>query len=124
MFMSDFLQLIPSGSSPRLYDLVSATLSLPNLDDFYRLFLIPGMEHCSGGPGAWAFGQGGITSNVVNTSSHNILLALVNWVEGDQAPLDIVGSIPGSGLSSERTHCRYPQRSVFNGSSFICEMVN
>ncbi|KAJ7049406.1 hypothetical protein C8F01DRAFT_1265482 [Mycena amicta] len=48
------------------------TLKLATLDDFYRLFLIPGMGHCSGGLGAAAFGQGTTAnSTLVNTSSHS-----------------------------------------------------
>ena len=43
-----------SGNSKRLYNVVSQTLGLPNLDSFYRLFLIPGMSHCAGGNGAFA----------------------------------------------------------------------
>ncbi|KAF8518083.1 tannase and feruloyl esterase-domain-containing protein [Gautieria morchelliformis] len=115
-------QLIASDNSLRYYNLISSTLALPNLDDFYRLFLIPGMDHCQGGPGAWAFGQAGNPSNLVNTSSHNILLALVDWVENDEAPKEIIGSVPGVGAQAQRAHCRYPQRSIFNGSVFRCEM--
>ncbi|KAF8510909.1 tannase and feruloyl esterase [Gautieria morchelliformis] len=88
-------QLISSDNSLRYYNHISSTLSLPNLDDFYRLFLIPGMDHCSGGPGAWAFGQGGSASNVVNATSHNILLAMVDWVEKGEAPDEMIGSVPG-----------------------------
>ncbi|KNZ74678.1 putative feruloyl esterase B-2 [Termitomyces sp. J132] len=94
------------------------TLSMPSLDSFYRLLLIPGMDHCSGGPGAAAFGQGGIASNVVNASSNNVLLAIVDWVEGGVAPDVIIGT---STDGQTRTHCRYPQRSVFHGSTFTCE---
>lgn len=112
-------QLISSDNSLRFYNMISSTLSMPSLDDFYRLFLIPGMDHCAGGPGAWAFGQGGIGSNVVNASSHNVLLALVDWVEKGTAPGTMVGSIPGSG--TQRTHCRYPHKSVFNGTAFVCQ---
>ncbi|KAJ6522369.1 tannase and feruloyl esterase [Mycena vulgaris] len=110
--------LISSTNSKRVYDLISHTLRLPSLDDFYRLFLIPGMSHCGGGLGAPAFGQGtSPDSNVVNASSHNILLALVDWVEGGVAP----GTIIGSGANGTvRTHCRYPMRSVFNGKTFVC----
>ncbi|KAJ6624194.1 tannase and feruloyl esterase [Mycena sp. CBHHK59/15] len=111
--------LISSTNSKRVYDLISHTLSLPLLDDFYRLFLIPGMGHCSGGLGPTSFGQGTFPgSNVVNTSSHNILLALVDWVEGGVAPPTIIGS---GANNTMRTHCRYPMRSVFNGSVFVCE---
>jgi hypothetical protein len=95
-------------------------MSLPLLDDFYRLFLIPGMGHCSGGLGPTSFGQGTAPgSNVVNASSHNILLALVDWVEGGIAPATIIGSV-ANGNGTQRTHCRYPMRSVFNGTAFVC----
>ncbi|KAJ6530000.1 tannase and feruloyl esterase [Mycena vulgaris] len=109
--------IISSTNSKRVYDLISHTLSLPLLDDFYRLFLIPGMGHCSGGLGAPSFGQSS-GLNVVNASSHNILLALVDWVEGGITPETIIGS---GADSTTRTHCRYPMRSVFNGTLFICE---
>ncbi|KAJ7249407.1 tannase and feruloyl esterase [Mycena rebaudengoi] len=107
--------LISSTNSKRVYDLISKTLKLPTLDDFYRLFFIPGMGHCVGGLGPTSFGQAG--PSAVNASSHNILLALVDWVEGGAAPPTIIGS----GMNNTtRTHCRYPMRSVFNGSEFIC----
>ncbi|KAJ7788420.1 hypothetical protein B0H14DRAFT_3504276 [Mycena olivaceomarginata] len=50
----------PASNSKRIYDLISR---MPSLDTLY----------CR---------QFQRTSNVVNTSSHNILLALVDWVEG------------------------------------------
>ncbi|KAG6845487.1 hypothetical protein H0H87_008384 [Tephrocybe sp. NHM501043] len=112
-------QLIASGNSKRMYDLISEALAMPSLDAFYRLFLIPGMNHCSGGPGATAFGQGGIASNVMNTSSHNVLLAMVDWVEGGAAPDVIVGT---GRVGQTRVHCRYPQRSVWDGNSFVCNV--
>ncbi|KAF8189772.1 hypothetical protein K438DRAFT_1832074 [Mycena galopus ATCC 62051] len=63
-------------------------------DDFYRLFLVPGMEHCLRGPGAWAFGQHGNAPwhGTRNDSAHNLLLALVDWVEGGVAPDTITGT--------------------------------
>ncbi|KAF8516430.1 tannase and feruloyl esterase [Hysterangium stoloniferum] len=119
---------IASGISKRLHALVSTALSSPshpNIDDFYRLFLIPGMGHCSGGQGAWAFGQG-LSANVVNDTEHNVLLAIVDWIESEdfKAPERIVGStVPvDGGEMVERVHCRYPQRSVWdvNGDVFGC----
>ncbi|KAG6828121.1 hypothetical protein H0H87_002828 [Tephrocybe sp. NHM501043] len=111
-------ELIPSGNSKRVYDLISKTLGMPSLDSFYRLFLIPGMNHCVDGPGASNFGQLGIPSNVVNASSHNVLLAMVDWVEGGIPPDTVVGTARDS---TQRPHCRYPQRSLWNGKSFICQ---
>ncbi|KAJ7778149.1 tannase and feruloyl esterase [Mycena metata] len=114
--------LISSTNSKRVYDLISHTLSLPppQMDDFYRLFLIPGMGHCFGGLGPTNFGQGidPATEGVKNDTAHNILLALVDWVEGGAAPATIIGS---DGSGAERTHCRYPMRSVWPGTVWVCE---
>ncbi|KAF8189820.1 tannase and feruloyl esterase [Mycena galopus ATCC 62051] len=114
-------QIIPSGNSKRVYDLISRTLGMPSLDAFYRLFLVPGMGHCGGGPGAARFGQFRRESNVVNASSHNVLLALVDWVEGGVAPDTIIGTAEDG---AERAHCRYPHRSVWEAEKgvFACEV--
>jgi feruloyl esterase len=104
-----------------MYDLISSTLSLPPplIDDFYRLFLIPGMGHCFGGVGPTSFGQGIFPgTNLVNDSAHNVVLALVDWVEGGAAPAVIVGA---DGEGNERVHCRYPIRSVWDGEAWVCE---
>lgn len=115
-------QLIASGNSKRYYDFVAETIGTP--DDFYRLFLVPGMGHCAGGPGAVNFGQLGGTAPPAsrNDSEHNILLALVEWVEGGIAPETIVGSSGGGDGRETRRHCRYPAaKSVWDGSVFDCE---
>ena len=46
-----------------------------NGDDFYRLFMIPGMAHCSGGP---------------SKDRIDPLTAVVDWVEKDTAPSTVV----------------------------------
>ncbi|KAF7366036.1 Carboxylic ester hydrolase [Mycena venus] len=109
--------LISSTNSKRVYNLISDTLKMHSLDDFYRLFLIPGMGHCGGGIGPTAFGQSSVASNLVNDTAHNVLLALVDWVEGGVAPATIIGTAADGSM---RTHCRYPMRSVFNGTEFVC----
>lgn len=64
----------------------------------------------------------------MNDSAHNVLLALVDWVEGGNAPDVIVGTKPvgeeetlKNEKQMQRTHCRYPHRSVFNGTVYVCE---
>ncbi|KAG6828122.1 hypothetical protein H0H87_002829 [Tephrocybe sp. NHM501043] len=83
--------LIPFGNFKRFYNLISTTLGIPSLDPFYRLFLIPGMQHCVSGPGAGNFGQAGIATNAVNASTHNVL-AMVDWVEQGIPPDTITGT--------------------------------
>ncbi|KAJ7078443.1 tannase and feruloyl esterase [Mycena belliarum] len=109
--------VIPSGFSKRLYNLISRTLSMPSLDSFYRLFNVPGMDHCEDGIGASRFGQLP-ASKSLNDSSHNIILALVDWVENGVAPDVIIGTARSG---ATREHCRYPMKSMWNGSSFRCQ---
>ncbi len=68
-------------------------MTVQQLQSFYRLIYVNGMYHCSGGPGAWNIGQNGPLIPSLNSTSNNILLSLVNWVEKGQAPRSIVGSL-------------------------------
>ena len=113
------LQLIPSGNAKAFYNNAAFNLAANStqMDAFYRLFLIPGMGHCEGGVGEVNFGQAG-DSVASNTAASNVLDDIVEWVENGVAPETVVGaSVDGSAL---RSHCRYPQRSVFNGNEFVC----
>ena len=86
-----------------------------SIDDFYRLFMIPGMGHCTGGPGAWNIWR---VTNTPNQTDYNILLSLVEWVESGEAPGVIIG-IDEEG--QERKHCMWPSsKSVWDGTSWDC----
>lgn len=61
-------------------------------DDFFRLFLIPGVHHCAGGPGLTEF---------------DALTLLENWVEKGQAPEVLIASRAVNG-ATERTRPIYP----------------
>lgn len=96
---------------------------MPTLDSFYRLFLVPGMGHCAYGLGASDFGQLNAAKGPVGTRdlpSHNILLALVEWVEKGKAPDVIVGT---NRAGEERMHCRYPWRSVWDKTALKFDCV-
>ncbi|OCB90695.1 tannase and feruloyl esterase [Sanghuangporus baumii] len=134
--------LVPSGNAKSLYNLISRTLGLQpsTLDEFYRLFLVPGMEHCIGGKGAVNFGQRkSIGSSrlqhidekqtklkessqenfqVPGTQPSNVLLSLVDWVENGRAPDTIIG-ISDDGKTT-REHCRYPWKSQWDGNRWMC----
>jgi feruloyl esterase len=81
--------------------------------DSIRLFMIPGMNHCQGGPGTDRFDGIG---------------ALVQWVENGKAPDQILASHQTAGkVDRTRPLCPYPQRAVYRGagstddsSSFSC----
>ncbi len=75
---------------------------------FVRLFPVPGMNHCSGGPGA---------------SNFDMLTPLVAWVEKGVAPASIIGTAPTPAFfgvaSRTRPLCPYPQWAHYNGSGDI-----
>ncbi|MBO0752703.1 MAG: tannase/feruloyl esterase family alpha/beta hydrolase, partial [Bradyrhizobiaceae bacterium] len=98
--------------------------------DFYRLFMVPGMAHCSGGPGASAFGQSVNGPNPADPAD-DVLSALDHWVEYRQAPDRIittkyVNDDPNQGIAFQRPLCPYPQSASYRGgrpenaASFAC----
>lgn len=113
--------MIPSGIASLYHDhvLQEMGLSVSELDGFYRLFMISGMNHCSTGPGAWYIGQPGFHP-IVRDPEHNALLALVQWVENGVPPQVLTGTKYedddiGSTVAFERRHCKYPLRNEFQG---------
>src|SRR5579859_5366863 len=59
-------------------------------DSFTRLYMIPGMEHCVGGPGASAFGQYGL--GTAKGPSFGLFDSLQNWVEKGSPSDDVVAT--------------------------------
>ncbi|MBI07920.1 MAG: tannase/feruloyl esterase family alpha/beta hydrolase [Rhodospirillaceae bacterium] len=78
------------------------TTKLASVQDFYRLFMVPGMGHCRGGPGPDSF---------------DALSALERWVEQDEAPAQIIASKLRDGeVVQSRPLCPYPQVARWDGS--------
>jgi feruloyl esterase len=72
-----------------------------NAGEHTRLFLAPGMGHCSGGPGP---------------NSWDKLSALVDWVENGIAPDSIIATHSSNGVvDNERLLCPYPEEAVYSG---------
>jgi len=103
--------------------------SLEELRDFYRVFMVPGMAHCSGGEGPNAFGNG-VNGPVVD-EEHDLLKALEAWAEHGVAPRKIIGThylnnTPASGVEFQRPLCPYPEVARWKGgdpaqaSNFVC----
>jgi hypothetical protein len=53
-------------------------LAMGDPRDFYRVFMVPGMAHCSGGPGPNAFGNGTNNGSVID-ADHDLVKALEQW---------------------------------------------
>jgi feruloyl esterase len=108
--------LVPPGESINYYNAVKARDS--ESDQSLRLFMVPGMSHCSAGPGATHF---------------DALGAVVDWVERGVAPDKIIASKLPAGESTgtptlQRPLCPYPQNAQYQGSgdpndaaNFVCK---
>jgi hypothetical protein len=118
---------ISAFNSINYYSSVSGLLRPKETDRSLRLYLVPGMQHCSGGPGAASFGQD--DGDIPHDPQHDIFAALVGWVEKGAAPSTIVAahyappdSSSGSAKSADpeplltRPLCPYPQMAQYSGT--------
>ena len=77
---------------------------------FARLFMVPGMQHCNGGPGPNTF---------------DALSAMVQWVEHGVAPDSIIAThSTGGAVDSSRPLCPYPQVARWSGVGSINDAAN
>lgn len=125
--------LIPAGVAGKWYEIVESFYKdigrEEDVDEFYRLFMVPGMGHCNGGVGAWvldAASQDGLVP-VQNGSSHSMLWSLVQWVEGgeEKAPTSVVGTkyvndTVGLGVEFERVVCPWPGVATLVEGRWVC----
>lgn len=88
---------------------------LQNTLEFYRLFMVPGMWHCQGGPGATNF---------------DMIEPLDQWADKGVAPVKVIASHLTKGVV-ERTRplCPYPQEAQWTGqgstddaANFVCAL--
>lgn len=73
----------------------------PAINDYMRLYLLPGVLHCGGGEGP---------------SDADLLAILRNWVENNKPPERVVFTkkVPGKGIISRPVY-PYPQEAVYDG---------
>lgn len=77
---------------------------------FFRLFMVPGMQHCSGGPGP---------------STFDMLTALEDWVEKGKAPDTIPAShVVAGAVVRTRRLCLYPAVAVYTGRGSTDDAAN
>jgi feruloyl esterase len=86
--------------------------------DFARLFMVPGMWHCAGGPGP---------------SNFDVFTPLTQWVEHGLAPDRIIGTHAANAagpIPFTRPLCPFPKEAVYDGdgdttdaANFVCKVV-
>ncbi|MBI2689878.1 MAG: tannase/feruloyl esterase family alpha/beta hydrolase [Acidobacteria bacterium] len=92
------------------YETVSKRMGDGATRDFYRLFMVPGMFHCGGGPGC---------------GSVDWLAAVMDWVEKGVAPERLVGAHMEKGQATRtRPLCPYPQVARYKGSGNVDDAAN
>lgn len=80
------------------------------LESFVSLYLIPGMHHCSGGPGPNEF---------------DMLTVLENWSEKGVAPGPVVATHKTDGkVDRTRPLCPHPQVAAYTGTGSIDDAAN
>ena len=106
-----------------------ATGGQQKTESFFRLFMVPGMAHCGGGPGPNFFGGYGPPSPVSPEmridSQHDVLSALVQWVEKGLAPDYIIAShVTDDRIDRSRPVCHYPKVARWTGSGSTDDAKN
>jgi len=100
-----------------------------NRDDYVRLFMMPGLYHCNGGPGPNVFGGLGQKGYKKNDPDSDIIGALDQWVEKGVAPSKLLVTKfkeddPRQGVARTRPVCPYPQMATYKGSGSVDEASN
>ncbi|MDP6654161.1 MAG: tannase/feruloyl esterase family alpha/beta hydrolase [Gammaproteobacteria bacterium] len=95
-------QISPANATQYYESVVEAFGNRNAIHDSYRLFMVPGMGHCAGGPGP---------------NSFDSLSVLEAWVEQGQAPDSIIAVHRNNGeVDRSRPLCPYPEVAGYTGS--------
>ena len=123
---------IPALSSVDYYDGVVGTMGQQATDAAMRLYMVPGMLHCGGGPGATVIGQD--ASGRRGSANHDVFTALETWVETGKAPgtltavkyAEAVKGVKTEAVVMTRQLCAYPATARYvkgdpaKAKSFAC----
>jgi hypothetical protein len=104
-------QLISAYGTTNYYERVLAEMGgASQTDDFFRLFMAPGVGHCAGGAGPTPYGQ---------------LEALLAWVEDGDAPDMLPAALREQGvITRSRPLCQYPLVARYRGNGSTDEAEN
>ena len=100
---------ITPGKTVHFYKNVLAKMG-PKQDSWLRLFMMPGMQHCAGGPGPDQFDK---------------IAVMERWRESGIAPDQILATrVSGGTVEMTRPLCPYPQIAVYNGKGSTNDAAN
>ena len=106
--------LVPAGAVLDYYRNVERTIGAASTRQAVRLYMVPGMIECNGGPG---------------TDTFDMLGVMRGWVERGQAPNEVIASRVERGqVVRTRPLCAYPQVATYRGQgntddakNFVCK---
>ena len=120
---------IPALMTVDYYNGVVGKIGQSSVDSAVRLYMVPGMQHCAGGPGATDFGQG---MGARGDATNDVFTALEQWTEKGSLP-GVITAVKREGEGAARKVvmarplCPYPQVAKYDGkgdtklaSSFAC----
>ena len=117
---------IPALNTVNYYDSVVGKMGQKNADSFVRLYMVPGMQHCGGGPGASSFGEVGFL--IYDDPAHSVQASLEQWVEKGAAPGTIIASkyegFDRKHAVMTRPLCLYPEVAKYKGSGDTKDAAN
>jgi feruloyl esterase len=133
--------LIPTGSTPFFYSHMLRTLAPKGIDgdSFFKFFLVPGMSHCSGtqpemdapwyfaGPNQQpALGRSVYSVPGFEDNEHDVLMAMMAWVEEGRVPRYVVGTkyvkdTMHTDVMRQRPLCMYPKQAKYKGEGNVNE---
>lgn len=113
---------LPPQGAIQYFNSVGDSLGLVERASFMRLFMVPGMQHCAGGPGANSFGQFAPAGD----PDHDIYKALEKWVEDGPAPDKLIATKFGEDKSVKMTRplCAYPKIARYKGTGDTNDAAN
>ena len=97
--------------SLKYYNAVIDFMGWETVNEFYKLYFVPGMFHCGGGVGC---------------STVDFFTPLQNWVENGVVPKAVIGSRSATATLTARTRpiCPYPEVARYKGSGSIDDAAN
>jgi feruloyl esterase len=92
MYVGSADAVVAPAAGANYYRRVVNTMGRDRARHFFRLFVIPGMQHCQGGLMPNAFGQAWVAPALRADPEHDIRLALEAWVERGREPRSLIAA--------------------------------
>ena len=120
---------LPPTATTDYHDSIVKTLGQKQTDSFVRTYMAPGLQHCSGGPGADSFGLLPGLRPTVQDPTRNMSAAIARWVEQGIAPSALVatkykGRPPDETPAFTRLLCPYPAIARYKGTGSSDDSAN